>query len=84
MNTLTERETLLTALVVVPATYVWIVAEKTWIALTVAAAMYLLSAHFVPALTAHLKEHKEAYIQLFFSILDSVKEKIRARITRRA
>lgn len=84
MNNLTERETLLTALVIVPATYLWIVAEKAWIALTVAAAMYLLSAHILPAVIAHLKEHKEAYIAYLWRVALNVREKLQSRIARRA
>ncbi len=84
MNNLTERETLLTALVIVPATYMWIVVEKAWIALTVAAAMYLLSAHIIPAAVAHLKLHKEAYIAHLWRIAFTIRDKVSSQIARRA
>lgn len=82
MKTLTERQTLLTGLIVMPSSLVWILAEKAWIAIVVASAMYLLSAHIVPAGFAHLSAHKDEYTQNAWRVVASIRSAVVTRLTR--
>jgi len=69
-----DNDVVLTAIVVVPASFAWIVTEKVWLGLAVAAVMYLAYEYGIPALrTGSL--NVQPFIRLYTTVGDLIRSR---------
>lgn len=74
---LIDRDVVLTAIVVIPASFAWIVTERTWIALFLAACIYVGMEYGYPAV-----RDRNFDIQPFIRFYNQMREMISRKVRR--